>query len=345
MTLQPKKAALPLAILLLLAAGGAAWWWTHPRRTPEQLTLYGNIDIREVQAAFNDSGRIRRLLVQEGDRVSKGALLAQMDPVRFQDAVGRARAAALARQQVLARLLAGSRPEEIAEARAAVAAARAALGIATITWKRQRALAAERYVPKQDLDRAAATLRTARASLDRARQALLLAIRGPRKEDVAAARHQLQADRASLALAQRELADTRLLAPAAGVIQDRILEPGDMASPQIPVFTLALDNPVWARAYLPEKALGQVRPGMRAWIRSDSFPGHRFRGWIGFISPTAEFTPRTVETTELRTDLVYRVRVYACNPQHRLRLGMPVTVQIPFRDNPPREMGPHPCRH
>ncbi|WP_312262863.1 efflux RND transporter periplasmic adaptor subunit [Candidatus Igneacidithiobacillus taiwanensis] len=341
-----KKKRVILLLLVLLIGAGLAYWWTHrPTTNPHTLTIYGNIDIREVQSAFNDSGRVQKLLVQEGDRVTRGQLLAELDPTRFQDAVDRDQATVAAQEQVLARLLAGSRPEEIAAARAQVAAAQAALQNAEITWRRQEALAAEQYVPKQSADNAAAALKTARANLDHSQQGLLLAIKGPRKEDIAAARAQLQAERAALALAKRELQDTKLYAPEDGVVQDRIVEPGDMVSPATPVFTLALDNPVWVRAYLPETVLGKVRLGMRAQIESDSFPGKQFAGWVGFISPTAEFTPKTVQTTELRTELVYRVRVYACNPEHKLRLGMPVTVQIPLQNNQAQALSEHPCGH
>lgn len=329
--------------MVLVIAAAVAYWQTRPTAPSNQVTVYGNVDIRQVQAAFDDNGRLLKLLVQEGDRVKKGQLLAEIDPVRFQDAVDKASAAVAAQEQVLARLLAGSRPEEIAEARAQAAAAQATLANAEITWKRQESLAAQQYVSQQSADNAAAALKTARANAEHAQQALSLAIKGPRKEDIAAARQMLQADKAALSLAQRELVDTRLYAPDTGVVQDRILEPGDMVSPQTPVFTLALDNPVWVRAYLPEKALGQVRLGMKANIQSDSFPGKTFSGWVGFISPTAEFTPKTVQTTELRTELVYRVRVYACNPQHQLRLGMPVTVHVSLQNNPPQKLSAHPC--
>ncbi len=117
-----------------------------------------------------------------------------------------------------------------------------------------------------------------------------------------------------------------------------------MASPSQPVLTLDLTSPVYARAYLPEKQLGRIRPGMRAYVESDAFPGERFPAWVGFISPTAEFTPKTVETTEVRTELVYRMHVYACNADDRLRLGAPVTVVIPLNDDAtPRTGGERPC--
>ena len=338
------KKRLILLIFLLVTGAAIAFFLFHRSPVPtDRLTLYGNVDIRQVRVAFDDSGRIQRLLVQEGDRVKHGQLLAELDPTRYQDVVDRDTALLSAQKQVLARLLAGSRPEEIAEARARVAAAQATLQNAELIWQRQSTLAKEQYVSQQSSDNAAAALKSARANLEQSQQALALAIKGPRAEDIAAARAQLQADQAALALAKRQLHDTKLYAPADGVIQDRILEEGDMVAPGNPAFSLALDNPVWVRAYLPEQSLGQVRLGMKAWIESDSFPGKRFPGWVGFISPTAEFTPKTVETTELRTELVYRVRVYACNPEHRLRLGMPVTVQIALSNNPPQTLSAHPC--
>ena len=114
--------------------------------------------------------------------------------------------------------------------------------------------------------------------------------------------------RVALKLARRVFADAHLYAPSDGVIQDRILEPGDMADDNTPVYTLALVDPVWARTYVPEKELGKLHPGMSARITTDSHPGESFPGWVGFISPTAEFTPKAVETPELCTSLVYQVR-------------------------------------
>ena len=353
-----KRVSILAIVALLLAAGFFGWRWFQENRAPsDSIALYGNVDIRQVQLAFNDSERIDKLLVDEGSAVRAGQLVAQLAPQRFQDSVAMDRSTMLAQQQVVARLLAGSRPEEIAQARADVAAAQADVVAAQanvtnagLLYRRQQTLAKQQYVSLQIRDDAERSYLAEQADLEAKKQALegkeqvlRLAVIGPRKEDIAAAQATLQADKATLALAQKELADTRLYAPADGVIQDRILEPGDMVTPQAPVFTLALDNPVWVRAYLPEPQMGKVALGMRAWIESDSFPGQRFPGWIGFISPVAEFTPKNVETTQLRSQLVYRVRVYACNPDHRLRLGMPATVVIPLGNNPPQAIDTHPC--
>lgn len=325
------KPLLLLPVLLALLAGAAFFIYSLLRPAPSNtLKLYGNVDIRETQIAFQDTGRISRILVQEGDSVQAGQVLAEMEPDRFRDAQRRSQAQVEAQAQVLARLRAGSRPEEIAQARADVAAAQANLEIAQVSAQRQRDLERRHFVPKQSLDNAEATLKTAQATLEHAQQGLRLTLSGPRKEDIESARHTLESDQATLALSEKDMNDTRVRAPEEGIVQARILEPGDMASPQTPVLTLALDNPVWIRAWLPENALGRIKSGMRAWIESDSWPGERMEAWVGFISPTAEFTPKTVETPELRTELMYRLRIYACNPAHRLRLGMPTTVLIPL---------------
>lgn len=353
------KRRLILVLLVLLAvAAFAVWRWVLPgRRVANSIRLYGNIDIRQVQLSFNDSDRIARMLVDEGNAVHAGQLLAELTEQRYADAVAQDQGRVAAQKQIVARMLAGSRPEEIAAARAEVAAARADtiaakanLTNAELLYHRLETLARQQFVSLQSRDDAKRSWQAAGAALaaslqvlDAKQQALRLALIGPRKEDIAAAQATLQADHATLALAKKKLDDTRLYAPEDGVIQNRILEPGDMASPQTPVFTLALDNPVWARVYLAEPEMGKVATGMRAWIESDSFPGQQLPGWVGFISPVAEFTPKNVETTQLRSQLVYRVRVYACNSDHRLRLGMPVTVTIPLSGNSSHRIDANPC--
>jgi HlyD family secretion protein len=270
------------------------------------------------------------VLVQEGDRVSKGQLVATLHRERLGAEVAAAEARVAAQRAALSRLQVGSRPEEVRQAQANVAAARARLSDAQATFDRTRDLSGKKLASRQELDNAQATLDTGRADLEVAQQALALAVEGPRAEDIEEAKALLKASEAQLALAREVLKDAELHAPEAGVIRDRLLEPGDMVTPQTPVLTLALSDPVWVRAYAPETYLGRLALGMSADVSTDSYPGKTYKGWIGFISPTAEFTPKNVETPELRTRLVYQMRVYVCNPQGELRLGMPATVTIPL---------------
>ncbi len=328
-----KKWILPL----LLAAAILALYFGYralPRDAAteaDRLTLYGNVDIREVQLAFNGSERIREIRVQEGDRVHKGQRLALLDTRLLEARLAEAEAAVEAQRQQLARLEAGSRPEEIRKAEADLEAAKAQARSARDSHRRIKRLLEQKLASPQDEEQARSLAEAAEARLRAVEASLALIKAGPRDEDIAAARAQLAARLAAREQVRRQLANASLYAPDDGIIRNRILEPGDMAFPQTPVLTLALVNPVWVRAYLPEPLLGRVKPGAAAWITSDSYPDTRYRGWVGYISPTAEFTPKTVQTPELRTRLVYPLRVYACNPAGELRLGMPVTVEIDLK--------------
>jgi HlyD family secretion protein len=229
------------------------------------------------------------------------------------------------------RLHNGSRPEEIAQAQANVALAKAEQVNAEQQWKRMEALAglaAGRAISQQDIDGAKAALDTAQARLEVAQKGLDLSTIGPRAEDIAQAEAQLRANQAQLELLRRQLADAELVSPCDAVVRSRLLEPGEMVSPQRPVFDLSISDPKWIRTYVSETVLGRIHTGMKASISSDSFPGRTLAGWVGFISSVAEFTPKAVQTEELRPGLVYEVRVFVKDPQDEMRLGMPATVTM-----------------
>lgn len=327
-----------LAALIAVVALALGLWLWHGRdrgAARHELVLSGNVDIRQVQLAFYGSERIASIAVQEGDHVKKGQVLASLDAARLESVFAQRRAQAATQREVLRRLTAGSRPEEIRKAAADLDAASADLHNAELTAERVFNLAAQRAATAQASDDARAMLDVATARKAAAQEVYALMKLGPREEDIAAARATLEANEAQLDLAKKDLADAELKAPADGAVEDRILEPGDMASPQKPVLTLALDDPLWVRVYVAETDLPAIRPGMKAWVATDGFPGERYEGWVGFISPTAEFTPKSVETSEVRTKLVYQVRVFVGNPKGELRLGMPAVVHVPLDQGQP----------
>jgi HlyD family secretion protein len=320
-----------LVMLVLAGAGTAAaraWWHTHDRPTESELALYGNVDLRQVQLAFNNSERIAAVLVQEGDRVRPGQVLARLDTSRLEPQVAQAVAQAAAQRQVVKRLRNGSRPEEIAQARANVDAAKADATRARQEMARLETLLPHKSVSQSDYDAGRAALDMAVAKLQLNQKALDLAVAGPRMEDIDQAEAVLAANEAQVKLLRQQLADAQLVSPMDGVVRTRILEPGEMSSPQKPVFLLAITDPKWVRAYVSEPDLGKVHSGMAATVAVDSFPGRRFDGWVGFVSPMAEFTPKAVQTDELRTSLVYEVRAFVKDPSAELRLGMPATVYL-----------------
>jgi len=330
-----KRMLLIVALLVVVTAGGLALWLNRRDPVASEMILFGNVDFRQIELSFNNSERIAAVLVREGDRIKEGQLLARLDTSRLSPQLAQADAQAAAQAQVLARLRNGSRPEEIAQARANVASAKADVANARQQYERLKSaseLSAGRAVRQQDVDNALTALQVAEARLAVNQKSLELALAGPRKEELTENEARLRAQQAQAALLRQQMADAQLFAPVDGVVRTRIMEAGEMASPQKPVFSLAVTDPKWVRAYAAESHLGRVKPGMTASIAVDSFPKRRFEGWIGFISPVAEFTPKTVQTEELRPSLVYEVRVFVKDPSDELRLGMPATVYLPLLD-------------
>jgi HlyD family secretion protein len=318
-----------LVVFVFAVIFGIRWFLqAKGNQSASELKIYGNIDIRKADLAFNEQERIAQVLVEEGDRVTEGQVLARQQTNRLEAQIREIQAKIAAQQEVVKRFEAGTRPQEIEQARAEVAAARARVKNTMKSYERIRQTSGAGATSQQALDNSRAQLDVDQAQLMVKEKALNLALEGPRKEDIAAAKNNLETLKASLSLLKIRLADMTLTSPSAGVIQNRILEPGEMASPNRPVVTMALTDPKWVRAYVPEPDLGRINLGMKAEILSDSFPNQKFEGWIGFISPVAEFTPKTVETEDLRTKLVYEVRVYVHDSKDLLRLGMPVTVIV-----------------
>jgi len=324
-----------IGVAIAAAAAMAGWysWRWADSRGENMLLLYGNVEIREVNLGFRVAGRIEAMMFDEGDRVSAGRLLASLDKQPFRNELA-VQTAAIAQQEAnLQKLEAGTRAEEIEQARATVAARKATLENARGVFQRQQELERRDFASKQVYENAATQFREAEAQLKSAEEALKLAIAGPRREDIAAARAALDAAKAQQQVAETALADAELKAPADGVILTRAVEPGAIVAAGATVYGLSLQNPVWVRAYVSEPRLGAIYPGMRIEVLTDTRPGQPYQGQVGFISPVAEFTPKTVETPELRADLVYRFRVLVKNPDAALRQGMPVTLRIP--EQPP----------
>ncbi|MFT3848914.1 MAG: efflux RND transporter periplasmic adaptor subunit [Propionivibrio sp.] len=326
--MKTKTRLLIAALLILSAAGGAAWWYAQRPADNGALTLYGNIDFRQASVPFNGNERIAEVLVEEGASVRKGQVLARLDTSRLLPQLAQSEANVEARKAVLERLLNGTRKEEIAQAKANLESAKADAVNATAQYERRKALGPIAAVAQQDIDQAKAAADVAVAKVDVAQNALKLAQIGPRAEDIAQAKAQLRSDESQLALLRQQVADAELLAPFDAVVQSRLLEPGEMAAPTKPVFSLATLGTKWVRAYVSEAKLSLARNGARAEIRIDSAPDRALEGWVGFISSVAEFTPKTVQTEDLRTNLVYEIRILVPDADNVLRLGMPATVKI-----------------
>ena len=323
-----------IILLLILGAGGGFYYWKYkPGQTPssDMVTLYGNIDLRTVKLAFNEQEMVEEILVDEGDSVTKGQLLAKLRDKRLVAQLREAEAMMAAQKEAVLLLVTGTRPQEIKKIEAQLEAAQTRVANAERLAKRLKVTSGTGASTIQDLDNAKSEFDVARAELKVVQESLALAKEGFRTEKIAEARAVLKARQARVTLLQERVKDTSLYASATGIIESRIMEPGEVAAPGRTVFSLALMAPKWVRAYLSEPDLGFIAQGMEAMVYSDSFPRGAFNGKIGFISSAAEFTPKFVQTTELRTQLVYETRIWLEDPDNRLRLGMPVTVVVKKR--------------
>jgi len=290
------------------------------------LTLYGNVDIREVDLGFRASGRIASIAVDEGAQVKTGQLLASLDRGPIDDRAAQAQANVAQAQAQLAKLENGSRTQDVEAAKARLDAASAAAANADADHARRAPLVAPGAISKALWEQTVSARDRARAQLAEAKAALSLVETGAREEDIAAARAALAASKAAQSSITTDTADTRLLASSDGTVVTRAREPGAIVAPGETVFTLAIDRPLRVRAYVAEDQLSRIAPGMAVTVTADG-NDKAYRGTIGYISPRAEFTPKTVQTSDLRTDLVYRLRIIVSDPDGRLRQGQPVTVK------------------
>ncbi len=335
--LKNKKKIFILLIILFAAAAGYYYYnqnqLLQAQKAEHELTLSGNVDIREVSAAFKRGDRISEMYVEEGDSVQQGQVLAKLDTEELTLEIQKIEAQIAAQESSVRRLENGSRPEEIAQAAAKVEAAKAENELAHSDLARKQKAFAEsngKSVSQQDIDAAQSTAQAKAANLDDANQAYALAVQGPRIEDIDEAKAQLQALKEDLNYKEYLMKESELIAPSDGVIRSRLLEVGDMAAAQQAVYTISLNQHKWVRAYVKETDLGKIYEGMQAQVYIDSYPDKAIAGQVGYISSTAEFTPKTVQTDELRTSLLYEIRVYVQDDDNILRMGMPATVKLEF---------------
>ncbi|MGD0832433.1 MAG: efflux RND transporter periplasmic adaptor subunit [Terracidiphilus sp.] len=322
-----------IPIVVLLSAVVAACVYFYPRLTKKaepanQLVLSGNIEAHESLVGFKVQGRIVDLPVEEGQNVKQGDLLARLDDADYMQRVRIDEAAVGVRESNLALTLAGTRGQEIKAVQQNMIDAEADLNEKKLDSDRAQSLFAKDELSAQDRDLAATALKRAQAVYSAAQQKLNESVEGNRKEDIAISRANLAEANATLGLSRVNLSYTILRAPSSGIVTVRQAELGEVASPGSPIVTLSDLDHIWLRAYIAETDLGSVHWGQDAAITTDTYPGKQYHGRISFISPDAEFTPKSVQTTKERVTLVYRIKIDIDNPNHELKPGMPADAHI-----------------
>jgi HlyD family secretion protein len=319
-----------LVLLAVVIAAGVYFYPRLPKKTePEnQLTLSGNIEAHESLLSFKVQGRIIDLPVEEGQSVERGALLARLDDADYVQRVRIDEANVHVRKSNLALTLAGTREQEVKASQQTMLDAQANLQQKKLDYDRAQSLFSKDEVSAQDRDLADTALKRAQATFQAAQQRYNEAVEGSRKEDIVIARANLTEANANLGLSRVTLDYTTLRAPSAGVITVRPAELGEVVAPGTPVVTLADLEHVWLRAYIAETDLGRIRWGQEATLTTDTYPGKQYHGRISFISSSAEFTPKSVQTYKERVTLVYRIKIDVDNPQHELKPGMPADAHV-----------------
>ncbi len=326
-----KRIAIVVAVLIAIAAVLLVRSFLAKKPDDGALLLSGNVEVTETNIGFKLPGRVIELLVDEGQAVNKGDVLARLDNAELASIVRQNRAAALEAQARLAELQAGSRPQEIEQARASVRAQEAELARLHKDFERAEVLYKNGAISSAQFDAAKSAYENRAAQHKSAQEGLSLVHEGPRKEDIEAARQRAAQARAAVQAAEERLGDTVICAPVAGVVLRKNVELGETVSQGTPVYTLGdLANP-WIKVYVKEDKLGLVKLQQKATISTDTYRGKTYDGWVSYIASEAEFTPKNVQTTEERVKLVFGVKVRVQNDRQELKPGMPADVRIAVR--------------
>jgi HlyD family secretion protein len=387
------KKRLPILLLLLAVAGGGYWYWNKQQEeaNANRILVSGNLELTQVDLSFKTAGRIVELNVREGDWVKKGQVIAridatQLDQQRARDAAAvtnaqsqyqqletsieyqkatidsdiAAKKADLAQMQArLDELLAGSRPQDIAQAQAALTDAKAAQDLAKAEAERAKTLFSREDISKSQFDQAQTKVESTTAQVRAAEERLALVKEGPRKEEIAAARAvvaraqaavataeanrielkrkeqeltgrqaEIARNRAQVGMTEAQIADTTIVSPIDGVIMVKAAELGEVVAAGTTIVSLGdLDHP-WMRAYINETDLGRIHLGGTVSLSTDTFPDKTYEGRISYISSEAEFTPKQIQTKEERVKLVYRIKIEVNNKDHELKNNMPMDGAI-----------------
>jgi HlyD family secretion protein len=328
--------------LIVLIAGIFAYLMFHGRENSSTITASGNIEVNEAQMSFKIPGRLEKRLVDEGDTVKAGQLLATLENTDQKIAVSQAEASLAQAQARLAELEAGSRSQEIEGARAELNRSQAALKTAEAQliqarddFNRYAAIYREGGISRKDYDQyntryitAENNGKEAKARIKSAEEQLSLLVAGPRKETIDQARAQVMAATEALSQARQQEKYTDLYAPMDGVVLSKSAEPGEYLNIASPVVTIGDTAHPWLRAYIREQDLGRIALNQKAQVTTDAFPKKSYPGVIIFVSSQAEFTPKAVQTFEERVKLMYRIKIQLENPHNELKPGMPADARI-----------------
>ena len=278
---------------------------------------------------FRVSGKIKNISFEEGEKIKKGDVIASLDDTLYKEYINQTNAQIEVQKAKIQKLEKGYRQEEIAKAKALLQEKEVALKKAQSDLNRHEELLASNSISQQNYDDIKAIYENAYALYLYAKSSLDLLNNGYEKEDILASKAQLDYLISQKNQQVINLQDTKIYAPSNGTLLTRVYEPGSIVNSSQVVIEMAKDDQYWVRSYMSERYLGNIKQGMKALVYTDSRKDKAYEGMVSFISPLAEFTPKSVQTEDLRTDLVYRFRIILQEHDDMIRQGMPVTITFP----------------
>ena len=337
-SMRAKILLIVLLVIVAAAAGMAVKHFSNPSDSDSsRVSVSGNIEVIDAEVSFKIAGRVEAREVTEGETVKTGQVVARLEKSDLAQEVALRRADVQYARAVLAELEAGTRPEEIAQAAAALELAKAEAERARLEFVRQQELRKQAVATDREFEVADTSFKTSQAKVREADERLKLLKKGPRQEAIDQARARLEQAKQALLLAETRLGYAVIVSPLTGLVLSKNIEPGEYVAPGTPVVTVGdLEHP-WLRAYINETDLGRVKVGQRVTVTTDTYPDRKYEGEVTFISSQAEFTPKNVQTKKERVKLVYRIKIEIPNPRRELKPGMPADAEI--------HLDPEPANH
>jgi HlyD family secretion protein len=313
------KRSLVVLLVLLAAACGR-------NGDPGLIVASGHVEATEVLVSSKLPGHLEKLLVDEGSVVQAGQEIARVDRTDTLLALDAARAERALAEAELRLREAGTRVEEVREAEAQVARAEADLSGAQRDLDRMEGLLASGSGTTKSRDDARTRRDVARASLDATRERLSRLRAGFRREEKDAARARVAATEARIAQLEQQLKDAVIVSPAAGIVTEKLAEPGELLARGTGIVVVTDLANAWLNAYVAEPELARLRLGQEAEVVTDD--GQSRRGKVSFVASQAEFTPKNVQTRDERVKLVYRIKIALENGDGLFKPGMPSTARL-----------------
>lgn len=334
-----KKRVVIIVFVALLLGVGLLVYSGQRKAKLGKLYYSGTIEATQAELSFQVSGRVISVPVDEGEKVEKDQLLAELDRSEYQARYEQAKANVdgsvnkLRQLEMVLEIYRKTLPAEVSRAKAAVSSSRDTMEEARKHKRRYDKLFENSVVSEREWETVNLKYQTTNAGLSEVEAILKQAESNLKKieateKEVEATKAQVQVARAALEITEIQLKYTRLRAPFGGIITSRNVELGEVVMPGREVLTLSDLSNVDLKIFVDETEIGKVKPGQRAEVKVDTFPGKVYKGRVSFISPEGEFTPKIIQTHKERVKLVYLVKVSIPNPDMELKPGMPADAWL-----------------